>query len=145
MSIASWKKQFYPITAKAAAKQGDLEAAEHSLQKWEGVAAKHLAAHGLEKVGSRLQGGGSFFYFDGKTCSLCERFYDAAVDVENYTGCRTCPLAQTLKRPCTWMNEDGSDSFGPYEQWVEDGDPQPMIAALRKTVRRLRRQRKPTS
>lgn len=143
MSIASWKKQFYPITAKTAAKQGDLEAAEHSLRKWEGATDEHLVAHGLEKVGLRLQGGGSFFYFDGESCSLCRRFFDEKAEVESGNGCETCPLAQTLKRPCTLWQDDPSGA--PYAVWTEDDDPQPMIAALRKTVRRLRRQRKATS
>lgn len=126
MSITSWKREFYPITAKQAAKQGALAAAEHSLKKWSGALPGALKRHRGRPFGRNLYFGQECVEFDGNTCALCERYAEEE--------CVGCPLAKTLGgEPCS----AGWES--PYFEMVRNSNPRPMIAALRKTVARLKR------
>lgn len=45
MSLQSWQDEFYPVEADQP--QTQLDAARHSLQKWQGVMKKNLKRHGL--------------------------------------------------------------------------------------------------
>jgi hypothetical protein len=131
MSLDSWKKEHYPITAAEAAKLGDLGAARHSLRKWEGALKKNTKRHEVEFItGLHLyieNAVGAFsgkpLFFDNYSCALCSLFWD-----DSYCG--DCPLAKTLGKSC----DAGVDS--PYYK-AKQGDPLPMIRALRKTVARL--------
>ena len=68
MSLETWKKLYYPTPARTAI-SSDLEAAKHSLRKWEGTTPKVLAEHQLTLHGSLMRGcNSSQFYFEGDTC-----------------------------------------------------------------------------
>lgn len=131
MSLASWKREFYPITAKQAAKQGDLAAAEHSLKKWEGALPENAKRHGVIVDGIELLANGRAFSFVDKTCALCER-HASPPPFPAGQECEKCPLGITLGRPCAGWDDE------PYGAMESDSNPRPMIAALRKTVKRLR-------
>ena len=143
MSLATWKREFYPKTAKQAARGSALAAARHSLQKWTGLLAKNLRKHGV----GRGRGGvrdttNSFnfcdwFLFDANSCSLCQKFLDVdAPFLDDGTpclalACATCPLAETLGGHSCAADDQ------PYDVFAETGDPNPMIRALRRTVSML--------
>lgn len=138
MSLETWKQQFYPESA--AHPKTDLGRTVHSLRKWIGLRTEHLDYHGLEVTpwGTLREGseGPDGFRVDTSTCALCVRYVDEdpTPDVDDMdelgSGCVTCPLAETLGRAC--------DARGaPYRAWPNHRDPEPMIAALRETAKRL--------
>ena len=76
MSIHSWKRQFYPISANTkAATASDITALDHSLIKWYGLRAEALSAHGLTRSHNKIEDGeGDFFNVSGESCALCRRY-----------------------------------------------------------------------
>ena len=52
MSLKTWKKEFYPQSAKRT-KQS--EAVEHSLHKWRGILPANLKKHGLNRDINRIE------------------------------------------------------------------------------------------
>lgn len=46
MSLKTWMEEFYPSDATDAI-SSDLEAIEHSLQKWKGAVKENVERHGL--------------------------------------------------------------------------------------------------
>ena len=115
MSIASWKKEFYPITAVEAAKGDWITAVKHSIRKWEGMLERNLKKHNL-----RFE---SLSDHRGVTsCALCRKIDD----------CRQCPLFKSTGRKCA----------DPHSPWVfsrDKKDPKPMIKALRGTLKMLKK------
>ena len=137
MSLVTWKREFYPKTAKQAARGSALAAARHSLQKWIGLLAKNLRKHGVENNESGVWDSTNSFddwcSFDASTCSLCQKFLDDDAPLLALSSCATCPLAETLGgRSCAADDQ-------PYNVFAKTGDPNPMIRALRRTVKRLER------
>jgi hypothetical protein len=128
MSLTTWKEKFYPIPAHEVPA---CDAVAHSLKKWTGLRDANLAKHGLSSQGIYMynENGTHEFSIDSSTCALCEHYIDDDND------CPNCPLAQTLGRRC-------DDAYGPYTHFVTFDGPGPMIAALRKTQRRITRQAK---
>ena len=134
MSMASWKKQYYPRSASR--RMTTLEAIEHSLQKWLGLRPETLAKHGLNYDDGAVEENNTrssealrsleAFLIDSSTCALCQMF------LENAVLCGDCPLGLVLGRQC----DLGDDS--PYWAFVERRDPEPMIAALRVARRRAK-------
>jgi len=140
MSLKTWKREFYPKTAKQAARGSALAAARHSLQKWTGLLAKNLRKHGVESNGSGVWDSTNSFddwcSFDASTCALCKKFLDDDAPFP-VPACATCPLFETLGgRSCSTYRQ-------PYDVFSATGDPNPMIRALRRTVKRLEREAKP--
>lgn len=90
MSVKTWKKEFYPTEASEAAKQGELAAINHSLQKWQGLLPENLAKHNVKIVGKEVIGIAStgVMVFDSSTCALCE----SVRSCNGYLDCRKCPL-----------------------------------------------------
>ena len=141
MSLKTWKAEFYPTTAKQSARGSALNAARHSLQKWTGLTKASMKRHGVRINGYReVQEAGASeyrddsFVVDDESCSLCEKFFgDPRYDDD---CCIKCPLYKTLGgKRC-----DGDKQ--PYLVWADTQDPAPMIAALRKTVKRLEKEAK---
>jgi hypothetical protein len=125
MSLETWKKEFYPI--EASEEMSAKEAIEHSLRKWKGLRSENLDKHGVDARAEvqYIFGEDSFLAIDGSSCALCVKFLELD---ENLPWCYHCPLAKTLGRSC------GSDGM-PYITWMETGNPEPMIKALRKTLK----------
>ena len=121
MSVTSWKKEFYPVSAKKP--RTKIARIKHSLRKWEGLMPAMLKKHGIRENFSAP------ILVDQTTCALCIAYYSSNEDCEG--ECDDCPLCQTLNHPC----DEGSGKI-PWEAWCSYGDPRPMIRALRKTLKR---------
>lgn len=120
MSLATWKKEFYPIPANKS--KGGLAAVNHSLKKWEGALKKNTKKHGLiyddnavryinDDPIERLD-------FYSETCALCEHYYHA--DRTNPKDrCGKCPIFKVTGETCINRFLDS------------DNRPIPMIRLLR--------------
>lgn len=113
MSLETWKKEFYFIDARAVPVE---QAVEHSLRKWIGLRRENLDKHGVSIEGKRIYGEDGRLFISESSCALCWYY------IENH--CCHCPLYAVLGRPC-----DSSRS-APYQQFIFDRNPEPMICAL---------------
>ena len=121
MSIKSWKQEFYPITAKQAARKGDLAAIDHAYLKFRGTFPSNLKRHRCEKRKCRVLFGDFEFCFSFETCALCVRNTETILDMPR---CGRCPLFVSGGVRCP--------GFGSaYREWEESNDPRPMLKALR--------------
>lgn len=130
MSLASWKREFYPITAKQAAKNGDLEACEHSLKKWQGALTVALKRHdGVITLRDDYHGLDFDlpFEFEANECALCQRHLYGPED-----SCDQCPIVLSGEIACT-------EKRSAYQVFIDDGDPKPMIAALKKALAHIKK------
>ncbi len=120
MSIRTWKREFYSPISRC--KKAD--ALAHTLKKYLGTRKAAIARHSVQKtVDGDLTDGETVFYFVDKTCALC-RFYH-----KNHTCTPECPLVTKSGKRCT---NDGQ----PFSIWVETGDPEPLIRALRRAIKK---------
>lgn len=125
MSLATWKKKFYPIPATKSPKKN---AASHSLKKWLGLREAALRRHGLNRDwGGVIDKKGNGLAIAGCSCALCHWYFDTTSSGD---PCCSCPLYKVLGRSCGHGPKGGE-----YSIWGYTGDPKPMIAALRKAVR----------
>lgn len=139
MSMESWKEEFYPVTADEMKDRFDAGSAtaadliKHCLRKWEGARPENLKRHGLVKVASDEFIGegvdeitGEDFAFDSISCALCVAHQDRNSIV---SACGSCPLyisRDYVSCAGARLNEDDS----PYCDFLNQGDPEPMIEAL---------------
>lgn len=131
MSIETWKRQFYPVEAETAAKQGAKAATIHSIRKWEGLRPDVLEKHGVSAAGSTLADdqGSPGFAINGETCALCVAFLG-----RDGNDCKRCPLYKARdKRRCD-IAMIGHEVESPYCAWIDHSDPEPMIAWLGKAL-----------
>lgn len=130
MSIETWKEEFYPKPAEEAT-GSELEAARHSLRKWEGARPEALARHGLEAKGLRLEETGleMAFHFGADDCALCQ-FNDNRSD-----DCHACILYRLRGCACYEVAHEGDGS--PYTDMRETSNPGRMIALLEQAVAAL--------
>jgi len=133
MSLQSWKKEFYPISAQRAAKGSAVETIEHSLKKWTGLRKKHLDRHDLSTDYGGIRGTGQSFYIDAVSCSLCAKFYDDA-SADGNSACRNCPLAKARGSVSCAFRLAPTEPHSPYWAWITRHDPEPMIFWLKKTL-----------
>ena len=125
MSIATWKKEFYPTPADQCTAANALD---HGILKWSGTTKAAMKRHGLTKIDKFVvdnQGRG--FPFAGPTCALCRHSSTAGL------ACCDCVIEQTTGMSC----------FEAYVRWCQTGAPRPMLALLRKVKRALARKGKP--
>ena len=120
MSLATWKKEFYPVTASAAAKYSWLRAIDHSLRKWTGLLPKNLKKHGahINAWGDIEDDTNAELTIDENSCSLC-----AKADVRGSKNCARCPILINVGVKCT-------DAF---REFMYTQDPKPMIKLLETT------------
>ena len=120
MSLQTWKNEFYPIPADKCRKK---DAVVHSLRKWIGFRPENLARHEMGVLD--IMGRGPLGA-DG--CALCHKF--------EFGDCELCPLALARDGvPCNDANDEyGEDSESPYSHFLDNGDPEPMIAFLEKAL-----------
>ena len=118
MTLAAWRKKFYPKEARSTTKK---EAVLHSLVKWIG-----LREDNLEKFAIRyddyylVDDTRKFFAVGSSTCALCYHYDD---------DCLKCPLAIARNGfACNSRADDESDS--PWSVWCTTSNPEPMIRAL---------------
>ena len=120
MSYKSWEDEYYPKPASEATST-ELEAARHSLKKWQGATGENTSKHGVTFHGLGIWDGTvsrTPFGFGNHTCALCQ--YN-----ESESGCGRCVLLK-LGAGCTLQHS-------PYEKAAE-GDVIPMIKALEQAV-----------
>lgn len=130
MSLESWKKEFYPITANRTNKK---DAIEHSLLKWKGLTGKNLAKHNVKiKVGA-VADDENMLYVDGDSCSLCYHYYNDTSSWVEGSRCEDCPLYKTLGMDCEGEEQDNYEG-GPYSVWRYTKNPSAMIEALERTL-----------
>jgi hypothetical protein len=119
MTLETWKAEFYTIPAD----HPDALAAPaaHSLRKWEGRRAENLERHGLVvrslQYAIREPETDKVFIFGPDECSLCR-----ACKQE----CTRCPVVALSGLSCA------GDKESEYQQFFDTGDPEPMIALLRR-------------
>jgi len=125
MSLATWKKEFYPIPASRCPEK---DALQHSLRKYLGVRPTMLNRHNLFKAGCTLceYESQAHFHFIERTCALC-KFYTS-----KHKCNPQCPLARKEGPLC-------GDEDSAYMHWHRTGDPEPMIRALRRAVKKQER------
>ena len=114
MSEQSWRNEFYPVPAGQCPKE---DALAHSVLKWRGLLKRNLKKHLLRLPPISVSAG---------SCALCQHWYGEG-------ECEGCSLAEYLERSC-YRN---TDCASPYTAYMTNGDPQPMISALRATQNAL--------
>lgn len=133
MSLKTWKAEFYPVAPKKS--MTTKEAIEHSLAKWIGLRKKNLKKHEVgifsNNMLANLSHETGFLEIDASSCALCKKFYAPdSVFVDDEVGCPNCPLRNVLGEVC-----DADPSESPYCVFIENGNPEPMIKALKKALK----------
>jgi hypothetical protein len=126
MSVNSWVKEFYPITAKDAA-GSDLDAIDHAIKKFEGASYDARSKHKVfMDKGVLSDHADETFYFDSTTCALCLRHFKNDADLTRMQSCRDCPLAMSREGfPCDY------DPLSPFRVFLRRKDSRKMIEALK--------------
>ncbi len=146
MGIKSWKAEFYPTTAKQAARKSMIAAIEHSLRKWEGLSQKQLKKHGLVREYAMLIDVNRVVLdIDNSTCALCEKYmdydpnYGLFDDTDNVSPseCAECPIVLSGQRSCNKPNSV-------YTQYISDSENSgaAMVKVLKKALKWAQRQQK---
>jgi hypothetical protein len=102
MSLATWKKEFYP---KAAGNVSQKSALAHSLRKWRGLTKVNLKKHGLVMDYECLSDGKPetpCIIIDDSSCALCQCFYYALAG----EPCATCPIMLMTRDSCHEVYDD---------------------------------------
>ncbi len=125
MSLATWKKEFYPVPADKVNKN---KAVDHSLRKWKGLTRTNLRKHGVKQ---NTEDGRSIFAKDGvfgittESCALCKHYF------ESDGKCPKCPLSIVRGGiSCDAASLRGINTSDPYGKFRK-GNPQPMISWLK--------------
>lgn len=133
MSIKTWKKEFYPVSAQSVSKKNSIA---HSLRKWQGLTKANIKKHDLIRDGACLESSDGFNYFsvDSDSCALCQKYIDhnRADDI----SCFECPLYDLLGKSCDQGNKS------PYVIWWDTGNALPMINALKKILKISKKENK---
>ena len=91
--------------------------------KWDGLRRENLDRHGLsnDKPLILKDANDDTFNVNSLSCALCMR---------NDDNCSKCPMtAARLGVPCDQYTCD--EVLSPWDAWFKDGDPEPMIKALK--------------
>lgn len=141
MSLKTWIKQYYPVKAGSKRLKTDYQRTAHSLKKWLGLKSDAIGRHGLVLTFGTadllsltdFDNPSERFVINADTCALCLWYID-----DNFStgGCANCPLKKTLGIRCDY------DRNGPWRRFKNTGDPDDMIAALSKTLTRLKKEAK---
>jgi hypothetical protein len=129
MSLESWKKEFYPVSADSPkAQKSDVARLKHSILKWRGLQKSNLKRHGVVKNWKYIctpSGGDPRVSVNAGTCALCVEHVN--LDASDDDACKTCPIAQVYGRSC----------FEAYTDWIAADDPKPMLTLLRRTLKAI--------
>lgn len=87
MSLASWKREFYRISADKVSRRNALK---HSLKKWVGLLSRNRKKHRVDLIDGILRDDEwNTFSIDIGSCALCKHyFYD----------CEQCPIVNCEKQ-----------------------------------------------
>lgn len=119
MSIETWKKEFYPVSATS--RMSKKAAIEHSIKKWEGLLPENLKKHNvvISRYGVIYDGKINFEISD-QSCALCQKYFGEC--------CIKCPLYEKLGFECGKGKIEAGDGWVSY---MEEGDPELMLKNLR--------------
>ena len=143
MSLASWKEEFYPISAAEFGASSDPEEVVlHSLTKWRGMRSENLERHGCSRgtygdIASRdTSETPGVLGIESSSCSLCMAYLALG---SGGGRCGKCPLAivrggKSCDQPAPLLDETTS----PWCKWTSLGDPEPMIGYLEKALEFVR-------
>lgn len=129
MSLHPWKEEFYPVPADDPSIKTNLQAVQHSLQKWRGLRPDVLVAYGVMVTPrGHLQADTTYLGIDSDSCALCIRHDDG----RRPGACQTCPLSRERSgKRCDERRRDELLS-SPWRLWVADHNPEDMIRWLEK-------------
>lgn len=133
MSLQSWKEEFYPMRAWDTLKEA---AAEHSLKKWIGLRSENLARHGLIADGSAIceeERQHISLSINDRTCALCKHYLRLG---SCEAPCASCPIMQLTGYSCDddAYHRENYGTESPYGQFLDNKNPEPMIALLERVV-----------
>ena len=134
MSLASWKKEFYPSEANTIKTR--IGAIKHSLRKWVGALPKNLKKHKVELREGRILEPRDYwdaFVFNSDNCALCQLYFDFYLS-EGDDHCLKCPLYALLNNTRCYGMVGLGEPDRPFELLYDD-NPNPMIALLRKALK----------
>jgi hypothetical protein len=114
MSLASWKKEHYPVNAERVEKD---DALKHALNKWKGLRPQSLKKHDVN-LSNRVHLNG-YPIITIRSCALC---------IHYYPRCFECPLYELRNERCY----EGKDN--PYVDMLTMLNPEPMIALLEQAL-----------
>lgn len=119
MSIETWKKEFYPVSATS--RMSKKAAIEHSIKKWEGLLPENLKKHVvvLDRCGD-IHDDEIRFEISDQSCALCQKYM--------HKCCVKCPLYEKLGFECGKGKIEAGDGWVSY---MEEGDPELMLKNLR--------------
>ena len=123
MSLQTWKQEFFPI--EPSKRMTKKQAINHSILKWTGLTKGNLKKHGVVQNGNEIRYGWDWMDITSGSCALCVKYLDGEW-VDQLGACKRCPLAQHLGHPC-----EGVGSNRPYSKWLDTGNANPMIKALK--------------
>jgi hypothetical protein len=122
MSIRSWKKEFAPGSIKEISKRTGYAILQWCLHKWIGLRKENLQKHNLRKDGFFLCGKTETYSVNATTCPLCL--------LSMRHDCENCPIYEARGDVSCDDTRDYED-YSPFVCWVDTGDPEPMIDAIR--------------
>jgi hypothetical protein len=135
MSLAEWKKKFYPIPANMVSKK---DALAHSLKKWEGLLSRNLKKFNLEIVDSTLysdigEDEEDELRIDSDSCALCNWY----MDIPGKRYCENCPLYK-IRKGIACDDKSETEKFSPYGTFYRNNDARPMYNLLKKASEKKR-------
>ena len=132
MSLASWKKEFYPIPASKTSKRS---AVAHSLRKWTGLTKANLKKHGLEACEATICEKNDEYeemQIESDSCALCHHYLgDISFNALDY--CANCPLYK-VRGNVSCDQRKVAEYAAPYVAFLDTGDARPMLKWLKKCV-----------
>lgn len=123
MSLATWKKEFYNVSADKCLRK---DAVQHSIQKWTGLLAPNLKKHGLKIVDSGIadkairDAEGNKLEVDASTCALCRNY-----------SCWECPL-ELVRDGVACCYQNRKELRSPYDTFLVKGRADHMLRWLKK-------------
>ena len=116
-----WEDEYYPTPASEATST-ELEAARHSLKKWQGMDESILKDYGLV----------------GQFGSLWHESGEKVLDIDR-TSCALCLIHKSDCNKCIlYISGSGCDTASsPYREWGKFNDHIPMVEALESCVANL--------
>ena len=118
MSIKTWKKEFYPVSATS--RMSKKAAIEHSIKKWEGLLPENLKKHVVISKYGDIHDDEINFEISDQSCALCQKYF--------LECCIKCPLYEKLGFECGKGTIEDGDGWTYY---MDEGSPELMLKNLR--------------
>lgn len=129
MSIATWEEEFARHSAKFVESQkmvGPIRLIEYDLSYWKGLRKENLEKHSLEMEDHDIVYDHDYNQSHelplSENSALCQRYLKPD---SRYHACVSCPIMKSSGAPCSF----------PYNEWVKNLNPEPMIEALENALK----------